>query len=49
MNNKKLTLKQTIFCKAYLANGYNGTQAAITAGYPKKVPGQLLLRTSLNL
>lgn len=30
---KKLTQKQKLFCKAYLANGYNATQAAITAGY----------------
>jgi phage terminase small subunit len=29
----KLTIKQRLFCKAYLANGFNATQAAITAGY----------------
>lgn len=30
---QKLTKKQELFCKAYLANGFNGTQAAIKAGY----------------
>ena len=32
----KLTLKQDNFVKAYLLNGGNGTQAAISAGYSKK-------------
>lgn len=31
--NVKLTLKQELFVKEYLANGFNGRQAAITAGY----------------
>jgi len=31
--NDELTTKQRIFCKAYLSNGFNATQAAITAGY----------------
>lgn len=30
---QKLTKKQELFCNAYLANGFNGTQAAIHAGY----------------
>lgn len=32
----KLTTKQDKFVKAYLLNGGNATQAAITAGYSKK-------------
>lgn len=31
-----LTPKQKTFVSAYLANGFNATQAAITAGYSKK-------------
>lgn len=30
---KKLTTKQEVFISAYCSNGYNGTQAAIEAGY----------------
>jgi phage terminase small subunit len=33
MSLLKLTVKQRLFCKAYLANGFNATQAALTAGY----------------
>lgn len=29
----KLTAKQRVFINAYMVNGFNGTQAAITAGY----------------
>lgn len=29
----KLTKKQEFFCRNYVANGHNGTQAAIDAGY----------------
>lgn len=32
----KLTPKQQIFCEEYVANGGNGTKAAIKAGYSKK-------------
>lgn len=32
----KLTIKQKAFCEAYLKNGGNATQAALTAGYSKK-------------
>ncbi len=32
----KLTKKQEMFCREYVANGHNGTQAAISAGYSKK-------------
>lgn len=35
MKVPKLTTKQRLFCKAYLANGCNATQAAITAKYSK--------------
>lgn len=31
-----LTSKQQLFCEAYLSNGFNGTQAAITAGYSEE-------------
>lgn len=31
--NKKLTAKQDAFCRHYIANGFNATQAAISAGY----------------
>lgn len=34
--DKKLTPKQRIFLNTYLTNGFNATQAAITAGYSKK-------------
>lgn len=33
---KKLTQKQQIFVKEYVTNGFNATQAAISAGYSKK-------------
>lgn len=33
---KKLTVKQELFISAYCSNGYNGTQAAIEAGYSEK-------------
>ena len=33
--NKKLTAKQSAFVQYYLANGFNATQAAISAGYSK--------------
>jgi Phage terminase, small subunit len=36
VNKKGLTPKQALFVKAYVSNGHNGTQAAITAGYSKK-------------
>jgi len=34
--NKKLTDKQTVFVREYLANGFNATKAALAAGYSKK-------------
>lgn len=37
---KKLTPKQDAFVKAYLLNGGNATQAAITAGYSKKTANE---------
>ena len=36
MGAKKLTPKQSLFVKHYLANGMNGTQAAISARYSRK-------------
>lgn len=32
----KLTAKQRVFVNAYIANGFNSTQAAISAGYSEK-------------
>ncbi len=32
----KLTKRQEAFCKIYISNGFNATQAAIEAGYSKK-------------
>jgi phage terminase small subunit len=37
----KLTIKQDAFVKAYLLNGGNATQAAITAGYSEKTAQQV--------
>jgi phage terminase small subunit len=36
MKGDKLTYKQLAFCREYVKNGYNGTQAAIKAGYSEK-------------
>lgn len=33
---KNLSVKQEQFCQAYVSNGHNATQAAITAGYSEK-------------
>jgi len=33
MENKPLSDKQEAFCRYYVSNGFNGTQAAISAGY----------------
>lgn len=41
MGQNKLTPKQDAFVKAYLLNGGNATQAAITAGYSKKTAQQV--------
>ena len=35
----KLSLRQKLFCEAYAANGGNGSQAAITAGYTESDAG----------
>jgi phage terminase small subunit len=37
----KLTKKQEMFCRHYVSNGHNGTQAAISAGYSKKTARQI--------
>lgn len=34
-----LTKKQELFCKYYVSNGHNGTQAAIQAGYSENTAG----------
>lgn len=33
--NAELSAKQELFCQYYVQNGFNGTQAAISAGYAK--------------
>lgn len=33
--NAELNAKQELFCQYYVQNGFNGTQAAISAGYAK--------------
>ena len=44
-----LSLKQKVFCEEYAANGGNGTQAAITAGYknPNVISAQNLIKLSI--
>lgn len=54
--SEELTVKQRLFCKAYLANGYNATQAAISAGYSENCAQEIgsenlskpLIRTYLD-
>lgn len=36
VRKKGLTVKQQVFIREYLTNGYNGTKAAISAGYSKR-------------
>ena len=36
-----LTVKQRLFCMHYMANGKNGTQAAVSAGYSKHTAGAI--------
>ena len=38
-----MTQKQKLFCLEYLKNGFNGTQAAIKAGYSKKTAGGMAI------
>ena len=45
----KLTHKQDSFVKAYLLNGGNATQAAITAGYSEKTAEQQASRLLSNV
>jgi phage terminase small subunit len=37
----KLTSKQKLFCEYYVSNGFNATQAAISAGYSEKTARQI--------
>jgi len=50
--NKPLTAKQEAFCRYYVANGFNGTQAAISAGYSESTANeqaaQLLAKLSIQ-
>lgn len=39
MSEKKLTPKEKLFISEYLSNGFNATQAAISAGYSKRTAG----------
>ncbi len=43
MPEKKLTQQQELFCQEYAVD-FNGTQAAIRAGYSKKTAGQISSR-----
>jgi len=50
--NKPLTARQEAFCRQYVANGFNGTQAAISAGYSESTANeqaaQLLAKLSIQ-
>jgi len=52
MKDEQLTDKQKIFIKAYLANGFNATQAALTAGYSNKhtdkIASELIRKTRVR-
>lgn len=41
MNSRKLTAKQVQFCFEYLANGMNGTKAALKAGYSPRTAHEI--------
>jgi len=49
MSKNDLSLKQKVFCEEYAANGGNGTQAAIKAGYknPDIISAQNLRKLSI--
>lgn len=38
---QELTWRQKVFCRAYITNGMNATQAAITAGYSKDTAAEM--------
>ena len=48
-----VALRKTVFVEAYITNGGNATQAAITAGYSEKtceqIGHQLLKKTSVQI
>ena len=39
--SNKLTAKQQAFCERYVSNGFNATQAAISAGYSENTAQQM--------
>jgi phage terminase small subunit len=43
--NKGMTTKQRLFIEHYINNNFNGTQAAISAGYTKKSAGVMASET----
>lgn len=49
MPKTKLTNKQQAFCREYVKNGYNGTQAAISAGYSKKTANEIAAQNLTKL
>jgi phage terminase small subunit len=49
MPEKKLTGKQMAFIAAYIANGFNATEACKTAGYSAKSRGSLGSQAAANL
>lgn len=47
--NKPLTAKQEAFCRHYVANGFNATQAAISAGYSEDTANEQGPRLLVNV
>lgn len=41
MEKRKLTRKQELFIEYYLANGFNGSAAAVSAGYSEKTAKEI--------
>lgn len=52
LTNNVFSLQEMLFIKAYLSNGFNGTNAVIEAGYKNKAPdkyaGALLARDKIR-
>lgn len=47
--SKPLTPRQESFCRYYIANGFNGTQAAISAGYSQDTANEQAARLLANV
>ena len=46
---EKMTAKQKLFVNSYLSNGFNATQAAISAGYSKRTASSQAERLLRNV